>query len=153
MIKMLNPSRLRRSIDRKTIVKTFPGASITDMKHYVKPTLEKNPELIVLHVGTNDIHQKEPEEIVNEMESLCTGIVTNSLAKVAISEIIQREDESMNIKIKYTNNLLAKLCSKYKWAIVQHGNINISNINASGLHVNITGTATLAKNYINFLKH
>jgi lysophospholipase L1-like esterase len=61
---------------------------------------EKNPELILLHVGTNDIHQKEPEEIVNEMESLCTGIVTNSLAKVAISEIIQREDESLNIKIK-----------------------------------------------------
>ncbi|CAB3981345.1 Hypothetical predicted protein [Paramuricea clavata] len=27
MIKMLNPSRLRRSIGRKTIVKTFPGAS------------------------------------------------------------------------------------------------------------------------------
>lgn len=153
MIKMLNPSRLRRSIGRKTIVKTFPGASVTDMKHYVKPTLEKNPELIVLHVGTNDIHQKEPEEIVKEMESLCTGIVTNSLAKVAISEIIQREDESMNIKIKNTNNLLAKLCSKYKWAIVQHGNINISNLNASGLHLNITGTATLAKNYINFLKH
>jgi hypothetical protein len=59
----------------------------------------------------------------------------------------------MNIKIKNTNNLLAKLCSKYKWAIVQHGNINISNLNASGLHLNITGTATLAKNYINFLKH
>jgi lysophospholipase L1-like esterase len=154
MIKMLNPSRLRRSIGRKTIVKTFPGASVTDiMKHYVKPTLEKNPELIVLHVGTNDIHQKEPEETVKEMESLCTGIVTNRLAKVAISEIIQREDESMNIKIKNTNNLLAKLCSKYKWAIVQHGNINISNLNASGLHLNITGTATLAKNYINFLKH
>ncbi|CAB3999511.1 Scavenger receptor cysteine-rich type 1 M130 [Paramuricea clavata] len=153
MIKMLNPSRLRRSIGRKTIVKTFPGASVTDMKHYVKPTLEKNPELIVLHVGTNDIHQKEPEEIVKEMESLCTGIVTNSLAKVAISEIIQREDESRNIKIKNTNNLLAKLCSKYKWAIVQHGNINISNLHASGLHLNITGTATLAKNYINFLKH
>ncbi|CAB4036106.1 Scavenger receptor cysteine-rich type 1 M130 [Paramuricea clavata] len=78
-IKMLNLSRLRRPIGRKTIVKTFPGASVTDMKHYVKPTLEKNPELIVLHVGTNDIHQKEPEEIVKEMESLCTGIVTNSL--------------------------------------------------------------------------
>jgi hypothetical protein len=61
---MLNPSRLRRTIGRKTIVKTFPGASVSDMKHYVKPTLDKNPELIVLHVGTNDIHLKEPEEIV-----------------------------------------------------------------------------------------
>ena len=153
MIKMLKPSRLRRSIGKKTIVKTFPGASVADMKHYVKPTLEKNPELIVLHVGTNDIYDKEPEEIVKEVESLCTGIVTNSLAQVAISEIIQRDDATMNIKIKNTNKLLAKLCSKYKWAIIQHGNINISNLNASGLHLNITGTTTLAKNYIDFLKH
>jgi hypothetical protein len=51
------------------------------------------------------------------------------------------------------NNRLAKLCSKYKWAIVQQGNINIFNLDASGLHPTITGTATLAKNYINFLKH
>ena len=55
MIKMLKPSRLQRSIGKKTVVKTFPGASVADMKHYVKPTLEKNPELIILHVGTNDI--------------------------------------------------------------------------------------------------
>ena len=86
------------------MVKTFPGTSVADMKHYVKPTLEKNPELIILHVGTNDIPQKEPEEIVKEIESLCTGIKANSLAKVAISEIIQRDDQTLNIKINSTNN-------------------------------------------------
>ena len=48
MIKMLKPSRLQRSIGKKTVVKTFPGASVADMKHYVKPTLEKNPELIII---------------------------------------------------------------------------------------------------------
>ena len=42
---------------------------------------------------------------------------------------------------------------KYNWPIIQHNNINISNLNASGLHLNITGTAILAKNYLDFLKH
>ena len=153
MIKMLKPSRLQRSIGKKTVIKTFPGASVADMKHYVKPTLEKNPELIILHVGTNDIPQKEPEEIVKEIESLCTGIVTNSLAKVAISEIIQRDDQALNIKINSTNKLLTKLGMNYNWPIIQHSNINISNLNASGLHLNITGTAILAKSYLDFLKH
>ena len=153
MIKMLKPSRLERSIGKKTVVKTFPGASVADMKHYVKPALEKNPELIILHVRTNDIPQKEPEEIVKEIESLCTGIVTNSLAKVAISEIIQRDDQTLNIKINSTNKLLTKIGMKYNWPIIQHYNINISNLNASGLHLNITGTAILAKNYLDFLKH
>ena len=40
IIKMLKPSRLQRLIGKKTVVKTFPGASVADMKHYVKPTLE-----------------------------------------------------------------------------------------------------------------
>ena len=86
-------------------------------------------------------------------KSLCTGIVTNSLAKVAISEIIQRDDQALNIKINSTNKLLTKLGMKYNWPIIQHSNINISNLNASGLHLNITGTAILAKNYLDFLKH
>ena len=80
-------------------------------------------------------------------------IVTNSLAKVAISEIIQRDDQTLNIKINSTNKLLTKLGMKYNWPIIQHNNINISNLNASGLHLNITGTAILAKNYLDFLKH
>lgn len=63
MIKMLKPSRLQRSIGKKTVVKTFPGASVADMKHYVKPTLEKNPELIILHVGTNDIPKKNQKKL------------------------------------------------------------------------------------------
>ena len=44
---------------------------------------------------------------------------------------------------------------KYNWPIIQHSSINVSNLNASGLHLNITGTCTpiLAKNYLDFLKH
>ena len=48
----------------------------------------------------------------------CTGIVTNSLAKVAISEIIQRDDQTLNIKINSTNKLLTKLGMKYNWPII-----------------------------------
>ena len=44
----------------KIFGKHFLGALVADMKHYVKPTLEKNPEPIVLHVGTNDINEKKP---------------------------------------------------------------------------------------------
>lgn len=149
---MIKPARLQRSTNKKTIVKTFPGATVVDMNHYLKPTLEKNPELIVLHVGTNDIPKKNPSDIVKEIKSLGQGIVENGLTKIAISEIIQREDKALNIKVKETNVLLNKLCSKYKWPIIHHTNINTSNLNQSGLHLNLTGTKLLAMNYIDFLK-
>ncbi len=35
MLKKLSPSRLRRSTGKKIIVKTFPGATTSDMKHYI----------------------------------------------------------------------------------------------------------------------
>ncbi len=89
--------------------------------------------MIVLHVGTNDIPKKNPSDIVNEIESLGKIIVENGSTKVAISEIFQREDQVLNTKVKETNTLLYQLCSKYKWPIIHHTNINTSNLNQSGL--------------------
>ena len=40
--------------DRKVKVKNFPGATIDDMYDYIKPLLEKCPDNIILHVGTNN---------------------------------------------------------------------------------------------------
>ena len=153
MIKMIKPTKLSRSIGEKVNIdiKTFPGATIDDMNHYMQPTLKKQPKLVVLHVGTNDVQHKEPEEIVTQMESLCQGIV--KVSKIAISQIIKRKDPVMNTKIDKINSLLAKLCSKFKWQFIRHANIDISKLNASGLHLNIKGTATLAKNLIEFLKN
>ena len=152
MLKKLSPSRLRRSTGKKIIVKTFPGATTSDMKHYIKPTLEKNPQLVVIHVGTNDIQHKEPEEIAKEVESLCRTIMVDGLSKVAISEIIQRADDKLNTNVKKTNVLLAKVCKNNNWSLISNSDINTSSLNASGLHLNDRGAAILAKNYIDFLR-
>ena len=39
----------------RVVVKSFAGATTSDMSHYVKPTLNKKPDQIILHAGTNDI--------------------------------------------------------------------------------------------------
>lgn len=153
MIKMIKSPKLSRSTGEKVNIKTFPGATINDMNHYVQPTMKKQPKLVILHVGTNDVQRKEPEEITDEMKSLCQGIVSQSLSKIAISEIIKRQDPIINIKIDKTNTLLAKLCSKFKWQFIRHANIDVTKLNASGLHLNSQGTALLAKNLIEFLKN
>ncbi|CAB4038575.1 Hypothetical predicted protein, partial [Paramuricea clavata] len=56
-VKSAEPVKIiRGSTGKQIIVKIFPGATTEDMKYYVKPTLERNPELVVLHVGTNYVH-------------------------------------------------------------------------------------------------
>ena len=67
MLKALNPSKLCHSTGKKILVKTFPGATTSETNHYDKPTLDRNPEHVLLHVGTNDVQRKEPQKIANKI--------------------------------------------------------------------------------------
>ena len=53
------------------------------MKHYVKPTQEKQPAQIIIHVSTNDSPgQKNSDEIANEIVEFANSTKTskNNLA-------------------------------------------------------------------------
>ena len=142
IVKMLQPAKLSRSADQKVQVKTFPyaGATITDMEHYVQPTLRTKPRMVVLHVGTNDIQHKEPKELADDMKSLCHGIVTkNPTCEIAISEIVKRQDLVLSTKIHETNKLLSNLCEESNWYFIKHSNIDTKHLNRSGLHLNGQG--------------
>ncbi|CAB4003965.1 Furin, partial, partial [Paramuricea clavata] len=109
-------------------------------------------QLVVLHVGSNDIQHKGPEEIAKEVEALSKCVMVNGLSKIAISEIIYRDDDKLNAGIEKVNSLLAKFCKAKNWSLIPQGNIDTSCLNASGLHLSIKGTTALAKNYNDFLR-
>ena len=50
-------------------VKSIPGATTKGMKHHIKGCLEGNsPDSIILHVGTNNLRNKESaEDIANDI--------------------------------------------------------------------------------------
>ena len=47
MTKSVQPSKFSNSVGRKVQIKTFPGTTIADMKHYVQPTLRLKPRTVV----------------------------------------------------------------------------------------------------------
>ena len=53
IIKKVFGNAITKSIKHKkhVVVKHFSGANIEDMKHYVKPTQEKQPAKIIIHVA------------------------------------------------------------------------------------------------------
>jgi hypothetical protein len=67
MLKFIDARKLRHSTNIKVAVKTFPGARTEDMMHYVKPTLNKQPSKLIIHVGTNDLSSKSPKDIVTPL--------------------------------------------------------------------------------------
>ena len=61
--------------DNIILMKPFLRARTKAMKHYVSPDLEKNPDLVVLHTGTNDLKSvSSPEEITNDIISLTLSV-------------------------------------------------------------------------------
>ena len=71
-----------------SIVKSFPGAATQDMKDYIKPTIAKKPDMVILHTGTNDLKSNQnPSDIANESINLTKNIKIRG-TEVSISSLI-----------------------------------------------------------------
>ena len=73
--------------------------------------------------------------------------------KLMISEIIMRKDDpQINMKVKEVNSKLSQVCTNNNWRLITHRNIQAKHINPYGVNLNRQGTATLAKNFADFIK-
>ena len=50
----------------KVVVKSSSGATTSDMEDYLKPIIRKEPENVILHVGTNDLKSAQSPQQVAE---------------------------------------------------------------------------------------
>ena len=159
MIKNINGWELKEKIGNNGIVhvKKFNGATIRDMHSYVIPTIEKKPNLIVLHVGTNDLPSRRGEEeksevqIAQEIIELANEIKENNI-EVIISGLVARGDdyEEKRKKVRY---ILADLCSENDYTFIEHENINPrKHLNRSRLHLNKLGDSLLEGNLLSALR-
>ena len=148
IIKHIEPAKLRQGLKSRLTFRTFSGANTEDMKHYLQPTLKAKPSHLIIHVGTNDLYGKLPDEIAQDIAELGkTATKQVPGLKLYISELITRSDgEDYDKKVQYINKLLETTCRNQSWQFIKHSNINKSHLNQGGLHLNRRGTAVLAQN-------
>ena len=78
--------------DKAVKVYTFPGASCEDLENYLVPLMNKKPDqILLLHVGANDLRVGTPTDIANMISHLATRITSNNI-RCAVSTIIRRGD-------------------------------------------------------------
>ena len=83
----------RISGNRNVKVRIFPGFTTHHMYNYLKPLLKKNPDNIILHIGTNKLVNETSREILNGILSLKNFIEKlRRKFKVIVSNIIYRSD-------------------------------------------------------------
>ena len=149
MIKYIQGRKL--SSDKHFVVsKHFSGAKTKCMHHYALPTIERNPDELIIHCGTNDLksdtsaHQKALD-IVNLSQ------LVNVETAVVFSSLIHRNDE-LDPKVNEVNVELEKLCHERNIGFINNDNIKPDlHLNNSRIHLNKQGTALLAKNFLHHL--
>ena len=152
ILKNLQGRKISRSA--KVKVSSFPGYTTVDMRDNLKPILRKNPDAIVIHVGTNSLRSSASMCDCADIVNLATMVSKESSTDFAISGIIPRsDDEFLAVKVSGVNKILKTFCNLNGWGYVDHSNISPEHdLNRSGLHLNTKGTDRLATNFINYLR-
>ena len=152
-LKYLRGHKMSRNSQVK--IATFPGCTTRDMKDHIKPLLRRNPDEIIIHVGTNNLRStNSPRECAEELIDLAESVSSESSAMITISSLISRsDDESLAGKVPDVNKVLKQFCKQRSWGYIDHSNISATDhLNRSGLHLNKGGTSRLAQNFINHLR-
>ena len=117
------------------------------MKHDIKGCLEDNsPDSIILHVGTNNLKNKESvEDIANDIMDIAI-FIRNEKNNIFVSGLTVQNDRLNDIG-KSVNSLLKRRCDKEKICFVGNININVGILNNSGLYLNERGATCLVNNF------
>ena len=95
----------------KVKVRCFKGSTVEDMYHYLYPLLQKEPDYLILHVGTNDCTHHTFEKVLNDLLALQRHIEVKVPAiKVLFSLPISRFDNRV-IACQRVQNLIKMLAS------------------------------------------
>ena len=62
------------SREAHVVSKSFSGSTVEDMCDFVKPYVRRQPNQIILHVGTNNLREDEPQEISEKIVNLMSNI-------------------------------------------------------------------------------
>ena len=77
--------------NQKVKIKNHSGATSNDLIHYAKPIINKKPEMVISHCGTNDLQQNL--KTVDNLKQIHDYTKANSpKTKLVISTIITRKD-------------------------------------------------------------
>ena len=159
IIKYVSHRRLNNQLNGgKVFVKSFPGATVSQLEHYIVPHLfEQAPDSVVLHIGTNNIrprfpsHEKSSLEIANSVISIAMKCVEYGVKDIFISSITCRANEIDMEKIMETNCHLMNLCAENQFHFISNSNIQLTDLWEDGLHLANSGVNILTENFFTSL--
>jgi len=131
----------------KVNMKYFSGAKINDIYSRLDELLEEKPNIVVIHVGTNNAPHMASNKVIDELLKMKHRVErTLPSTKVVISSLITRSDDGKaNLTIKKVNRHLNQL----KINVMDNENITHQDLGKKGLHLSKFGKVKFERNLIN----
>ena len=133
-----------------SFVKKFPGATTEDTESYIIPTLNRNPDVLIIHCGTNDLRKEDPGKIATKI----TRVALQATRKVAVSSILARGDSDLlERKRVQVNMMLQKSLADNEIDLIEHEVFDTDwryLLYDDGIHLNDDGTNVLGNDLGNY---
>ena len=98
MIKHMNGREVCR--DDSVKIRCHPGATTDNIIDYIRPTVRKKPDMIIIHTGTNDIQNKvNTFQKVRKVITTIKEIDVNNEIQIAFSIVIHLDDQDFGEEI------------------------------------------------------
>ena len=109
--------------NHRTFVKTFGGATVDHMHSYMEPSLNMNPDGLIILCGTNNLRRERPDVTANKIINLAVT-AKRRVKYVAVSSIILRKDsEELDGKREEVNILVERELRKLGIGFIKQDNI------------------------------
>ena len=111
-------------------VRFFLGARIMDMYHYLIPILEKEPEHLILHVGTNNAVDSSHQQLANDLLAL-KQFIEEELQNCNVFLSLKRNNQKASAPV----NLVNKQLSQLNIDIIENKNMSKKHLGRHRLHL------------------
>ena len=114
------------------------------------PIIAKQPDYLILHVGTNDATTNTSRKIIDDLLMLKSNILKQlPNCRVIVSKPAIRIDHGIsNLTLRNVNKHLETL----NLECIENGNISAQHLGQKGLHLDSKGKGRLAINFLNHIR-
>ena len=132
-------------------VRAQPGATTQDMEDHIKPLLRKEPDMVILHCGTNDLTNEV--DTISHLDAMVKYTRKESPStEIVVSNIVTRRDkDGIHQKVTDLNSRVKDFCRNNQLKVIDNSNLDITCLSQKKLHLNRKGTGYLAHNLLSFI--
>ena len=148
---MARKCRQKFKRDFKIFEKHFSGATTNCRENYMKSSLQKDPNHIILHIGTNNlILDRTSQGIAISLVNLACSMKGKNCDAIISNIILRNDNRKFNQKDQEVKTHFEDMCEDNNIYLIDDTNkVKVKHLNKGKIHLNKEGSNLLSSTFVN----